>query len=332
VGIRALLRMAALGLAAFGLAAFGLAVAAPDPAGAGSKWTGTTADCALIPAVHHRMWGISGERHGDGTENTIYGMQKTYEKGIRWFETDAQALLSQEEKRARDNGTYAGGHHGKIVLFHDSTLDRTTRATGRIRDRAYGELPLTNDGHRIPTLAEAIRWIKNHPGTHLLVEIKMKLPWRRVNDTLVQYGFNGTDRILFDTNKLNGEKRRIGLQAAEKLKAITGAKNWPIDRSATWLRQFGTSVRLIYPQAVAGLDELKAAGIAHRFSKIANGNSTWGVEAQWTGMVTSGAFRYIITERSGRYLSWCAEQQDIDPPDPTPTPPPTPTPTLAPPP
>ena len=48
-------------------------------------------------------------------ENTMYAFKKSYEAGYRGYETDIR-LTSD----------------GKLVLFHDNSLDRCTNATGSI--------------------------------------------------------------------------------------------------------------------------------------------------------------------------------------------------------
>jgi glycerophosphoryl diester phosphodiesterase len=269
-----------------------------------------TSACKDIPPVHHRMWGIRGQREEDGNENTIWGMNQTYQEGTRWFETDVQVLLTKEEQQARRDGTWTGGHNGAMILFHDGTLQRTTHEKGRIRNLTYDDLPLTSDGRKIPTLHDAIRWIYEHPGTHLLVEVKMKLPWRRVNDLLDRYNFAGTDRIIFDIGKAGDLKYEVALKAAEHLNAITGSKNWPEGYPASWLTQFGRTVRLNFPQALEYRYRLEELGIDYRFSKVANGTENRTPQEQWAHMVQSGGFRFILTEMSKEYLDWCAAQQE----------------------
>lgn len=263
--------------------------------------------CEHVPPVHHRMHGRSGEaRQGDGLENTIAGMRRTYRRaGGRWFETDLQVLIDRRGRRGK----------GRMVLFHDYTLDRTTDETGVLRHLTYRQLPLTTADQPIPTFGQALTWISNHDHTHLLVEIKMPLPWGQVVKALKRYNFDGTHRIMFDIG--GGEKQmrkhRVALDMKDHLGpyAVTGLKRWdPKRRPATYLRRFGTSVRLDLDQGIDHKRALVRAGVTTRFTKIINGSPKQPPGPLWRRAVESGAFTHIITERTGEYLDWCARKQE----------------------
>ncbi|MEZ4250424.1 MAG: glycerophosphodiester phosphodiesterase [Polyangiales bacterium] len=88
-------------------------------------------------------------------ENTMHAFEQAYGLGFRWIETDVH--LSAD---------------GTIVVHHDPTLDRTTNARGRLRERTLAELRTLDAGYRftrdgrtypfrdrgltIPTLEEAL--------------------------------------------------------------------------------------------------------------------------------------------------------------------------------
>lgn len=77
---------------------------------------------------------------------------------------------------------------GKLVLIHDETVERTTDLTGsiasmtlkqiRTADAGYrfeapdGSFPFRGKGLKIPTLAEALKWLPG--GTGLVVEVKAR--------------------------------------------------------------------------------------------------------------------------------------------------------------
>ncbi|MDX3692688.1 glycerophosphodiester phosphodiesterase [Streptomyces europaeiscabiei] len=111
----------------------------------------------------------------DGLENTMAQFRRAVESGYRYIETDVHATLD-----------------GKLVAFHDSTLDRMTDGSGRIADLPWKEIgharvagvepvPLFED------LLEAfpeVRWnidIKAEPALHPLLNlIARTASWDRV--------------------------------------------------------------------------------------------------------------------------------------------------------
>ncbi|MDX3630288.1 glycerophosphodiester phosphodiesterase [Streptomyces europaeiscabiei] len=111
----------------------------------------------------------------DGLENTMTQFRRAVESGYRYIETDVHATLD-----------------GKLVAFHDSTLDRMTDGSGRIAD-----LPWKDIGHArvagvepVPLfedLLEAfpeVRWnvdIKAEPALHPLLNLIARTDsWDRV--------------------------------------------------------------------------------------------------------------------------------------------------------
>ncbi|MGW1672927.1 glycerophosphodiester phosphodiesterase [Streptomyces sp. NPDC002324] len=111
----------------------------------------------------------------DGLENTMAQFRRAVESGYRYIETDVHATLD-----------------GKLVAFHDSTLDRMTDGAGRIADLPWKEIrharvagvepvPLFED------LLEAfpeVRWnvdMKAEPALHPLLNLIARTgSWDRV--------------------------------------------------------------------------------------------------------------------------------------------------------
>ncbi|WP_093801920.1 glycerophosphodiester phosphodiesterase family protein [Streptomyces sp. Wb2n-11] len=111
----------------------------------------------------------------DGLENTAAAFRRAREAGYRYFETDVHATAD-----------------GRLVAFHDATLDRVTDARGRIsalpwsvvsRARVTGDEPLPLFEELLEEFPEA-RWnvdIKAEPALALLVDlIRRTGAWERV--------------------------------------------------------------------------------------------------------------------------------------------------------
>jgi glycerophosphoryl diester phosphodiesterase len=105
-------------------------------------------------------------------ENTLFAFENAYALGYRWIETDVH--------RTKD---------GRIVIFHDETLGRTTDGRGRVEDHTLGELqrldaafrfspdgmhhPYRGQGITVPHLEEAFAL---HEDLHLNLEMKGRDP------------------------------------------------------------------------------------------------------------------------------------------------------------
>jgi len=92
-------------------------------------------------------------------ENTMLAFDKALEAGCTAIELDVH--FSKD---------------GSLVIIHDETLDRTTDATGFVRDYTLAELQKMNAGtintfQTIPTLDEYFIWARNH-GIFTNIEIK----------------------------------------------------------------------------------------------------------------------------------------------------------------
>ena len=92
-------------------------------------------------------------------ENTMSAFQASFDAGYRGFEIDVR--LTKD---------------GKLVLFHDNSLDRCTNATGPLENLTYKELMQvrTNGGNTIPTLDEFLDFIEDVHDQDVYVEFEVK--------------------------------------------------------------------------------------------------------------------------------------------------------------
>lgn len=93
----------------------------------------------------------------DAPENTLTAFSKALEFGAEGIELDCY--------RAKD---------GRIVVIHDDTLDRTTDATGPVKERTAAELREVNagGGDHVPTLDEVLALVAGK----MRVNIEIKDP------------------------------------------------------------------------------------------------------------------------------------------------------------
>ncbi|WP_053852379.1 glycerophosphodiester phosphodiesterase [Streptomyces sp. NRRL B-24085] len=111
----------------------------------------------------------------DGLENTASQFRRAVEAGYRYLETDVHATAD-----------------GKLVAFHDTTLDRVTDGAGRIADLPWAEVrharvagtePVPLFEELLETFPEA-RWnvdVKDEPALRPLLElVERTAAWDRV--------------------------------------------------------------------------------------------------------------------------------------------------------
>ncbi|QIY94628.1 glycerophosphodiester phosphodiesterase [Streptomyces sp. S1D4-11] len=111
----------------------------------------------------------------DGLENTVAQFRRAVETGYRYIETDVHATSD-----------------GKLVAFHDVTLDRVTDGAGRIADlpwedvrhaRVAGKEPIPLFEELLETFPD-VRWnvdVKAEPALHPLLNLIGRLDaWDRV--------------------------------------------------------------------------------------------------------------------------------------------------------
>ncbi|MEE1758311.1 glycerophosphodiester phosphodiesterase [Streptomyces sp. SP18BB07] len=111
----------------------------------------------------------------DGLENTTAQFRRAVESGYRYIETDVHATLD-----------------GKLVAFHDSTLDRMTDGAGRIADLPWKEIRRARvaGAEPVPLFQDLleefpdVRWnidVKAEPALHPLLNLIARTEsWDRV--------------------------------------------------------------------------------------------------------------------------------------------------------
>ncbi len=96
-------------------------------------------------------------------ENTMAAIKEAFLSGVSHIEIDVQ--LSKD---------------GEVILFHDSSLDRTTNGYGKVAYKTLKELKSLDagswfssqfKGEKIPTLEEVLEWLPQE-GVTLIIEVK----------------------------------------------------------------------------------------------------------------------------------------------------------------
>lgn len=123
---------------------------------------------------------ISAHRGGSGInnypENTLETMKYLHKKGVQVFEID---IIQSED--------------GKLMLFHDNHLERTTNGNGSIKGKTANELRNYNliddfgniTTYKIPYLKDIFVWAKNNDA-HLMLDFKKSASYRKVIDLIHQ--------------------------------------------------------------------------------------------------------------------------------------------------
>ena len=100
---------------------------------------------------------VVGHRGAAGLmpENTIKGYRYAIELGVDYVECDVH--LSRDKR---------------LVVIHDTTVDRTTNGHGAIRDLTAARIRSLDagQGEQVPTLEEVLESVRNE--AHLLIELK----------------------------------------------------------------------------------------------------------------------------------------------------------------
>ncbi|MFF7407067.1 glycerophosphodiester phosphodiesterase [Streptomyces murinus] len=106
----------------------------------------------------------------DGVENTAAQFRRAVELGYRYIETDVHATAD-----------------GRLVAFHDTTLDRVTDGAGRIADLPWAEVRQARVGGREPVpLFEEL--LETFPEVRWNIDIKAEPALRPLLDLLERTG------------------------------------------------------------------------------------------------------------------------------------------------
>ncbi|MFJ8092635.1 glycerophosphodiester phosphodiesterase [Streptomyces griseofuscus] len=106
----------------------------------------------------------------DGVENTAAQFRRAVELGYRYIETDVHATAD-----------------GRLVAFHDTTLDRVTDGAGRIADLPWSEVRRARVGGREPVpLFEEL--LETFPEVRWNIDIKAEPALRPLLDLLERTG------------------------------------------------------------------------------------------------------------------------------------------------
>jgi glycerophosphoryl diester phosphodiesterase len=143
---------------------------------------------------------LIGHRGASGycPENTFASFDKALEWNVDYIEIDIQV--------SKD---------GKIVVFHDSTVDRTTNGHGAVKDYTYEELKKLDagswfspefTGEKIPLLEEVLEHV--WPKAGLIIEIKYPEKYPGIEQKLVELlaKRNITEQIMIQSFQVQSVK------------------------------------------------------------------------------------------------------------------------------
>lgn len=160
---------------------------------------------------------IMGHR-GGGTlapENTLAAIEKGFEAGIDLVEIDLHLT--------------ADGH---AVVFHDSTLDRTTNGTGPIANLTLAQVRQLDAGswfgpeyagEKVPTLTEALQFINGRGRTILDVKVAPTQAFRdAVHAAIVASGASLDDIWLWPSSGSYTSDPRFGTAEVQLLNSFPG--------------------------------------------------------------------------------------------------------------
>ena len=151
---------------------------------------------AVLVAAHRGNW-------RNAPENSLLAMDFCIKYGIDIMETDL--------KMTKDS---------VLVLFHDSTLDRTTTGTGNVADWTLDSLKtlyLRNGlgvptSQRIPTFEEGLRYAKDR----IILDLDKSYPYfREVYDMVKQEGM--LDQVIF---RINDSYEDFSMKYGDLIKGI----------------------------------------------------------------------------------------------------------------
>ncbi|OSZ59566.1 glycerophosphodiester phosphodiesterase [Streptomyces pharetrae CZA14] len=183
----------------------------------------------------------------DGVENTVFQFRRAVEAGYRYLETDVHTT--------RD---------GRIVAFHDATLDRVTDGAGRIADLPWAEVRRARVGGREPVpLFEEL--LETFPEVRWNVDLKAESALRPLLDLVART--DAWDRICVGSFS---EARVVRAQrlAGERLATSYGTRGVLNLRLRSWgvpaaVRRSAVAAQV--PESQSGIPV-----VDHRFVRAAH--------------------------------------------------------------
>ncbi|NBB31153.1 glycerophosphodiester phosphodiesterase family protein [Cellulophaga sp. BC115SP] len=156
--------------------------------------------------------------------------------------------------------------NGSLFILHDTSLERTTTATGLLKTSSDSLLSKTflknSQGDitkiPIPTFDEMLVWLKNHPNAWLMLDVKGGL-WKKVYDAVHQYKLEA--RVLFLTFKPEDTKEVFQLSPTTHISAlIRNEDDW--NSIQAFQPNFKQLIAYVNPQTpISLISALKAKGI-----------------------------------------------------------------------
>jgi glycerophosphoryl diester phosphodiesterase len=233
-------------------------------------------DCSTVTRFEHR-----GDQTTGYTENSLPALRRAATLNGA-FETDLRTAAD-----------------GRIVLMHDSTIDRTTTGTGTVAAMTSDEIrshPL-DDGSKVPYLSTILNLLVHHPQATAMLELKpgampaeslrrvvQMVSGRHLRPRVIVFSFSRAEVLALRAVNPRFQTSLIsdGNEAAwtpEQFQRYGGANVYTQNRSAEWVAQAHTlGLRLI--------------------GRDAEDTTTW------QSAVDAGVVGQVVDDVAG-YRAWC---------------------------
>jgi glycerophosphoryl diester phosphodiesterase len=232
--------------------------------------------CGDIHLYWHR-----GDRATGHSENSRSALRLAVRKGYG-LETDLRTTKN-----------------GRIILMHDSTVNRTTSGKGKVSRLTSAQIRRhrLGDGSKVPYLAAALQVLYSHDGSTGMLELKRDaMPMaslRKLHSHLLDHGLR--HRVVVYSND-RAQLRRfqsLGGRIATSLIANSARRDWTAD---DFERYGGATIQTDHV----------SAGLSRRALKIGLPVSVWGARtvSEWRTNVNAGTSALILN-RPDHYDKWC---------------------------
>jgi glycerophosphoryl diester phosphodiesterase len=234
-------------------------------------------DCAAVLVIAHR--GATDPSH---TENTVEAGRRAQRLRTDVIEGDLQLTRDQ-----------------RWVLLHDSTVDRTTQSSGRIRDRTAGQAGQIrmDDGHLgIATISRFLESFRADPRIQFHLEVKpldaSSAQLRRLLRVFTTRGIK--DRLLITSY---GRRALLAIHHLDP----TWHTALISDRAST-----RAAVAARFGEAIVAQQSVVTADYLRRMHRVGLKVYPWDVNArdQWARLVRAGADG-LVTSHVGWMRDWC---------------------------